>query len=59
MKKKRQKRFDILKISKAASREAEIAEHGKQISFRSGSVFKTEKEYKRKKFKLTDIENED
>lgn len=59
MKKKKQKKFDILKISRAASREAEIAEHGKQISFRSGSTMKSEKDYKRKKFKLTDIEDED
>ena len=58
-KKKRQKKIDILKISKAAAREAEIAEHGKQISFRSGSTMKSVKDYKRKKFKLTDIEDED
>ena len=56
-KKKRQKRFDILKITKAASRQAEINEHGKQISFRSGSIMKSGKEYKRKKFKIEDYED--
>lgn len=59
VKKKKKKRFDILKITKAASRQAEINEHGKQISFRSGSVMKSGKEYKRVKFKIEDIKDED
>ena len=58
MKKKKRKKFNILKISKAASRQAEINEHGKLISFRPTRAMKSIKEYSRKKFKKEDI-NED
>lgn len=52
MKKKKKKTFDPIKLAKKVRREIEIKEHGKQISFRSGSVFKSKKEYKRRKFKV-------
>lgn len=58
-KKNRRKKFDSLKISKAASRNAEIAEHGKLISFRPTTSMRSLKEYKRKKFKKEDIVDED
>jgi len=58
-KKNRRKKFDSIKIARAASRNAEIAEHGKLISFRPTSSMKSIKEYKRKKFKKEDFGDED
>lgn len=48
MKKKKKKKYDPVKLAKKTRRELEIKEHGKQISFRSTSVFKSKKDYKRK-----------
>lgn len=45
--KKKKKKYDPLKIAKKVRRDLEIQEHGKQISFRSSSVFKSKKQYKR------------
>lgn len=56
--KKKKKKYDPLKIQKEASRNAEIKAHGKQVSFRSGSIFKSAKEYKRIKLKKEDIDED-
>ena len=45
--KKKKKKYDPLKIAKKVRRDLEIQEHGKQISFRPSSVFKSRKQYKR------------
>jgi len=55
MKNKKKKTFDPIKLAKKVRRELEIKEYGKQISFRSGSVFKSKKEYKRRKLKVDEI----
>lgn len=52
--KKKKKQYDPVKLAKKVRRELEIKEHGKQISFRSGSVFRSKKEYKRRKFKINE-----
>ena len=57
MKKKKKKKYDPVKLAAGVRRELEIKEHGKQISFRSGSVFKSNKNYKRlKKVDLNETE---
>jgi hypothetical protein len=45
--KKKQKKYDPLKLAKKVRRELEIKEHGKQVSFRRTSTFKSKKDYKR------------
>lgn len=47
--KKKKKAYDPIKLAKAIRRDLEIQEHGKQISFRTGSTFKSKKDYKRNK----------
>lgn len=47
--KKKKKAYDPIKLAKAVRRDLEIQEHGKQISFRSGSTFKSKRDYKRNK----------
>ena len=55
--KKKKKKYSSVKAIAAIRRKAEIEEHGKVLSFRPGSSFKSKKEYKRQN-KVVDYEEE-
>lgn len=50
---------DYIKANRKASRDEEIAKHGKQISMRPTKVHNPKNDYKRSKMKKVDIFDED